>query len=125
MANHSDELRLAHLSYISECRKSFAQMGTTDARVRLAYCLYCDSRPWTISGLANATEMSRSTIRQAVANTANQGFVDYTQGSVQVTDAGKNRIRERIDEFFQLVQPPLFRFHRILAEEYPKLGGKG
>ena len=59
----TDSLLIAYLRYITEGRKAFARIGLKDSSLRILYCLYVDRRAWTISALAEATELTRLTVR--------------------------------------------------------------
>lgn len=123
MPAHSDELRLAYLRYITEARRILAAMGVKDTNLKIAYCLQADQRPWTISAMSDATGLTRVTVRAAFQGYANRGLVAKTTKGYSITEAGAERVRARFDEFFRRVDEPLFRFHRLLAREFPGLDG--
>lgn len=118
MLTHSDELRFACLRHIAEGRRILADMGVTDSSIRVLYCLIMDQRPWSISAIANATGLSRLTVRQAVISRAERGVTVKTADGYRITEFGVERFRERFDEFFEKIMEPMLQFHRILASEY-------
>lgn len=122
----SDELRLRYLRYIAEGRKHLAQLGVSDTYLRVLSCLSADKRPWNISSIANATELSRLTVRNSLKPAEANGAVLKCRGGYEITEAGMDVFRAQFDEFFERVKVPLIQFHRVLAKEFPDLiGGKG
>ncbi len=78
MAQHSlsDIFRLTYVQYIAEGRKHLAHMGMLDTHLRVLSCLVTDRRTWTISALADATGLSRLTVRQYLRNAAEKGTAE-------------------------------------------------
>jgi len=128
MAQHSlsDIFRLNYLRYIAEGRKQLAQMAMLDTHLRVLSCLVTDRRTWTISALADATGLSRLTVRQYLRNAVGKDTVEKcSKGGYRITDRGMDLFRVSFDEFFDRVKVPLIKFHRVLAREHPELlGGK-
>ncbi len=121
----SDEFRLHYLRYIAEGRKHLARMGVSDTRLRVMYCLAADKRPWNVSSIANATDLSRLTVRNSLKQAEEEGAVREFGGGYQVTEVGMDVFRAQFDEFFERVKVPLIQFHRVFAKELPSLiGGK-
>lgn len=126
MAQHSlsDIFRLTYVQYIAEGRKHLAHMGMLDTHLRVLSCLVTDRRTWTISALADATGLSRLTVRKYLRNAAEKGTTEKcSQGGYRITDRGMDLFRVYFDEFFDRVKVPLIKFHRVLAREHPELLG--
>ena len=128
MAQHSlsDIFRLSYLRYIAEGRKHLAHMAMLDTHLRVLSCLVTDRRTWTISALADATGLSRLTVRRYLRDAEEKGTVEKcSKGGYRITDRGMDLFRVSFDEFFDRVKVPLIKFHRVLAREHPELfGGK-
>ena len=120
----TDSLLIAYLRYITEGRKAFARIGLKDSSLRILYCLYVDRRAWTISALAEATELTRLTVRARAREAVEKGFVSREDDGLRLTKEGAESLHNIFDEFFGQVTVSLMKFHRILEGEYPKfLGG--
>jgi len=120
----TDSLLIAYLRYITEGRKAFARIGLKDSSLRILYCLYVDRRGWTISALADATELTRLTVRARTKGAVEKGFVSHEDDGMRLTKEGAESLHNIFDEFFGQVTVSLMKFHRILEGEYPKfLGG--
>ena len=111
----TDSLLLAYLRYITEGRKAFARIGLKDSSLRILYCLYVDRRAWTISALAEATDLTRLTVRVRTKGAVEKGFVSHEDDGMGLTEEGVERLQYIFDEFFDQVKVPLAQFHRVLA----------
>ena len=100
-----------------------SDMGITDTRLRVAYCLMVDHRPWNISAIHNATGLTRVTVRTDLNHQVEKGWAKKSKGGYQITEAGMKRFRDRYDIFFEGLKKPLVSFHRLLMKEYPNLAG--
>jgi len=113
-----DDLLLSYLRYISEGQKALARIGLKDSSLRILYCLYADRRAWTVSALAEATDLTRVTVRARLKGFAEKGFVSYGDDGVRLTDEGVERLHNIFDEFFEEVWVHLIKFHRVLHREH-------
>ena len=113
-----DDLLLSYLRYASEGRKALARIGLKDSSLRILYCLYADRRAWTVSALAEATDLTRVTVRARLRCSVEKGCVTYVDDGVILSDCGVRCLHTIFDEFFDEVWVHLIKFHRVLRREH-------
>ena len=112
----TDEMLLAILRTTTESRQFLANRKLNDSALRCLYCLFSDRRPWTISALADATGLTRVTVRARVRIGVRKGFMSHKDGSVTLTPAGCKRLKVIFSEYLEELQGTLRTLARLIIQ---------
>ena len=111
----TDELLLALLRTTTESRRYLAKRNMNDSALRCLYCLFADARPWTISSLADATGLTRVTVRARVRIGVRKGFMCHRGGGITLTPKGRARLRLIFTEYLEELRGSLRSLARLLG----------